>query len=198
MLEPRDEREDARDESSSDEGAPETEEQADLRAQMEEALREKEQFRSMAQRAQADLINYKRRVEEEEKPQLLQSFKAGLILKLLPIIDDYHRAFSYPPPDNVDPGWLEGVQLVLRKLETLLESEGVTRIEALDKEFDPREHEAVSFEESPHHQAGKVVSVIRDGYRLRDKVLRPAQVTVSQPTSTAAPNDTPENEETEV
>ena len=198
MVEPREEHEDAREESSLDEKAPETEEQADLKAQMEEALREKEQFRNMAQRAQADLMNYKRRVEEEEKPQLLQSSKVGLILKLLPIIDDYHRAFSYLPPEDVDPGWLEGVQLVLRKLETLLESEGVTRIEALEKDFDPWEHEAVSFEESPYHQAGKVVSVIRDGYRLQDRVLRPAQVTVSQPTSTAAPDDTPKNEKTEV
>ena len=149
----------------------------DLPAQLEEALREKDQFRNLAQRIQADFINYKRRMEEERK-NLERSANAGLILKVLSIADDFQRALSHLPKDDVTPEWLEGIQLIQRRLEAFLESEGVSRIEALGADFNPEEHEAVFSQVSSNDEEGKVMSVIREGYKLHGKVLRPAQVSV--------------------
>ena len=158
---------------------PEAEETALMREQLEEALREKEQFRTMAQRAQADLVNYKRRAAEEQA-EVRRTASSQLVLKVLAIVDDLNRAIALVPDDAVAPGWLDGLRLVQRNLDQLLYSEGVTKIEAEGRPFEPREHEAVYYEEAPDAQEGMVVSVVRDGYKLQDRVLRAAQVTVSK------------------
>ena len=147
--------------------------------ELEEALREKEQFRTMAQRAQADLINYKRRAAEERE-ELARAVNSQLILRALSIADDLGRALALVPEDAVAPGWLEGIQLVERNLHNVLESEGVTKIDAEGQPFEPREHEAVTYEETAGSIEGTVVRVIRDGYKLNDRVLRAAQVAVSK------------------
>ena len=84
------------------------------------------------------------------------------------------------PDDAVAPGWLEGLQLVHKSMAALLESEGVSRIEAVGSTFDPYESEAVMYEESTSASEGEVVRVVREGYRQRDRVLRPAQVVVAK------------------
>ena len=163
------------------------------REELEEALREKEQFRTMAQRAQADLINYKRRAAEERE-ELARAVNSQLILRVLSIADDLGRALALVPEDAVAPGWLEGIQLVERNLDNVLESEGVTKIEAEGRPFEPREHEAISYEETPGSAEGTVVRVIRDGYKLHDKVLRAAQVAVSKPPETEDESNTTQEE----
>ena len=150
-----------------------------VREQLEEALREKDQFRAMAQRSQADLANYRRRVPEEQE-ELKRNSSRRVILKFLSIVDDLERAISLVPDDAVAPGWLEGLQLVQRNLDNVLESEGVARIEAEGRPFEPREHEAVMYEETADCKEGMVVRVIREGYTLDDRVLRAAQVAVSR------------------
>ena len=164
-------------------GLPEEGSEADetllMQAQLQEALREKEQFRAMAQRAQADLINYKRRAAEERE-EMRRDSNTQLILKMLNIVDDLDRAMALVPDDAVAPGWLEGLQLVQRNLEHVLGSEGVTKIEAEGRPFGPWEHEAVFHEETPDGQEGMVVRVIRDGYKIHDRVVRAAQVAVSR------------------
>ena len=164
-----------------------------LREQLEEALREKDQFRSMAQRAQADLANYKRRTAEE-RTELRRTANSQLLLKSITFGDDLDRALALVPPDAVASGWLEGLQLVLRNLAHLLASEGVTKIDAEGQPFEPWEHEAVSYEESPGNEEGIVLRVVRDGYRLHDKVLRPAQVAVSKKTQPPSPLETTNEE----
>jgi len=164
-----------------------------LREQLEEALREKDQFRSMAQRAQADLANYKRRTAEE-RTDLRRTANSQLLLKSITFGDDLDRALALVPPDAVASGWLEGLQLVLRNLAHLLASEGVTKIDAEGQPFEPWEHEAVSYEESPGNEEGIVLRVVRDGYRLHDKVLRPAQVAVSKKTQPPSPLETTNEE----
>jgi molecular chaperone GrpE len=161
------------------EGPTESDELSSLREQLQEALREKDQFRAMAQRAQADLINYKRRVAEESE-ELRRSAKAQVLSKTLSVVDDMQRALAMAPEDVASSGWLEGLRLVQRNLESVLTSEGVRKIEAEGQPFAPWEHEAVLFEPSPGGKEGTVIKVIRDGYKLYDKVLRPAQVTVSK------------------
>ena len=163
------------------------------REELEEALREKEQFRTMAQRAQADLINYKRRAAEERE-ELARAVNSQLILRVLSIADDLGRALALVPEDAVAPGWLEGIQLVERNLDNVLESEGVTKIDAEGRPFEPREHEAISYEETPGSAEGTVVRVIRDGYKLHDKVLRAAQVAVSKAPETEVESNTAQEE----
>ena len=150
-----------------------------VREQLEEALREKEQFRAMAQRAQADLINYRRRAEEQ-RDEVKRAVNTELLLKILSIVDDLDRGLGLVPEDAVAPGWLDGLKLVQRNLYQFLDSEGVTKISAEGRPFEPWEHEAVFYEETPEGREGMVVKVIRDGYKLHDRVLRAAQVGVSK------------------
>ncbi len=160
--------------------AAKTDEETLVQEQLEEALREKDQFRRMAQRAQADLINYKRRAEEEQT-EIRRYGNSQLILKMLPIVDDLERALALVPDDAVAPGWLEGLTLVQRKIDSFLESEGVTKIVALGQPFAPDEHEAISYEISEDGaEEGTVVRVIQEGYKQHDRVLRAAQVTVAR------------------
>ena len=161
---------------------------AEVEEQLAEALREKAQFRAMAQRSQADLANYKRRAAEEVV-EARHSASTGLLLKVLSVVDDMERALAHVPEDAVAPGWLDGLRLVQRNLSNLLDSEGVTAIEAQGRPFEPWEHEAVLYEEAPDSAEGTVVRVIRKGYRLRDRVLRPAQVAVAK-----APEREPETD----
>ena len=159
-----------------EETAPEVELQ---QAQLEEAQREVDQFRNLLQRVQADSVNYKRRVEEERE-ELQKRANANLVIRLLPVLDDFERALQHIPRDDTLSTWLAGVELVYRNLKGVLESFGVTQIEALDKTFDPLEHESVFYEVSEDHEEGKVMSVVREGYKMHGRVLRPAQVTVSK------------------
>jgi molecular chaperone GrpE len=151
----------------------------DMQAVLEEALREKDQFRALAQRGQADLENFKRRAAEE-KEDLRKFGKSQVILKVLGVSDDFSRAMGMIPADAVAPGWREGLELVQRGIDHLLEAEGVTAIEAQGEPFEPAEHEAVMFQETTELEAGRVLAVVRNGYKHNGRVLRAAQVTVSK------------------
>ena len=162
------------------EAAPEETADAELRlAQLEESQREVDQFRNLLQRVQADSVNYKRRVEEERE-ELQKRANANLVIRLLPVLDDFERALQHIPIDDALSPWLAGVELVYRNLRGILESFGVTQIEALDKTFDPMEHESVSYEITEDYEGGRVMSVVRVGYKLHGRVRSPAQVTVSK------------------
>ena len=161
------------------EQAPQEDDDALVREELEEALREKEQFRTMAQRSQADLANYKRRASEEME-ELRRSAISRLLLKIISVVDDLDRALSLVPEDSVAPGWFEGLQLVGRNMNNVLESEGVSKIEALGQPFSPWELEAVQFEETTDAEEGNVTRVLREGYKHHDRVLRAAQVIVAK------------------
>ena len=161
--------------------------------QLEEALREKDQFRTLAQRAQADLANYKKRVAEETE-ELHRAANSRLLLRMLSVVDDLERALAMVPEEAVAPGWLEGLQLVLRNINNLLDLEGVSKMEAVGLPFEPRDLEAVQFRETPDAEEGSVIEVVRDGYKHHDKVLRAAQVVVAKK---PGPQDQPETAEEE-
>ena len=171
--------EEASDEDASGVDAIKASADADVTEQLEEALREKDQFRTMAQRSQADLVNYRRRAADELE-ESRRAAKSHLLLKVISVVDDLERALELVPDDAVAPGWLEGIQLVYRKLGSLLQSEGVTKIDAHGQPFQPFEHEAVLYQESADRAEGTVLRVVQDGYKLHDKVLRAAQVAVSK------------------
>lgn len=129
------------------------------------------------QRSAADFANFKRRTDEE-RSVIGQVGTALLISKMLGVLDDFDRALANVPPDAHE-GWVEGVRLVERKLRTVLEAEGVTPIEALGEPFDPNLHEAVVHEPTTEHPDNTVIAELQRGYRLNDRVLRPAMVKVA-------------------
>ena len=147
--------------------------------EVEERTDREQEYLDLLQRTQADFINYKRRVEREREEQA-KFAKADLILKLLPVLDDLNRAREAMPPGVASTEWAGGIELIEKKLMAILEEEGVSRIEAEGKTFDPWEHEALSYDESDEYEEGKVKAVFKDGYRLNDRVIRPAQVAVSK------------------
>ena len=155
------------------------EEEPSLEDRLAEALREKDQFRLIAARAQADLQNYRKRAGEERE-EARRGANTAILLRVLSVMDDFERAMAHVPDDAVAPGLPEGLRLVQKSMTALLESEGVSRIEAVGSAFDPHESEAVMYQETTSASDGEVISVIREGYRQRDRVLRPAQVVVAK------------------
>ncbi len=155
-----------------------------LQERLEEAEREKDQFRTMAQRAQADLTNYKKRASEE-MDELRRQTTSGLLLKIIAIKDDLQRAVDLVPDDGSAEGWAEGLGLVMRNIDSALQAEGVTKTLALGMPFEPWECEAVQYQETDQAAEGTVVSVFREGYKHQGRVLRAAQVVVAKRPETA-------------
>jgi molecular chaperone GrpE len=126
------------------------------------------------QRAQADFINYKKRTEQE-KQELSKFANSVLILNLLPVLDDFERAFSSIPPKVGKMSWLDGIRFIERKLWAVLKAQGVSPIKALGEPFDPRFHEAVRQDKG---REGMVIEEIQKGYMIDDRVIRPTMVVV--------------------
>jgi molecular chaperone GrpE len=149
----------------------------ELQAQLEQTQAQSDEHMRAWQRAAADYSNYKRRTDEE-RGSVAVFANALLIGKLLAVLDDFDRALDNVPPDT-DDSWVEGVRLVERKLRNVLEAEGVTPIEAIGQPFDPNVHEAVVHEETADFPDNHVIDELQRGYRLHDRVLRPALVKVA-------------------
>ena len=130
-------------------------------------------------RLAADFDNYKRRSRQEQL-ETIQHASTELISRLLPGLDDLHKALDHMP-EGVDEAWVKGVELSVRKLEEALRAHGLEAIEAVGKPFDPQVHEAIGHEESSEHPEDTVVLVLRPGYRIRGRVVRPALVKVARP-----------------
>ena len=128
------------------------------------------------QRAEADLMNIKRR-SEMERNETTMFANSSLVLDLLPVLDDIERALENAGEDIRDNPWVDGINLIYRKFKTVLENRGLVEIAAEGAEFDPSVHEAVMCVEG---EDDKVMGVIRKGYMFRDRVLRPAMVYVGQ------------------
>jgi molecular chaperone GrpE len=154
--------------------AGEIEDAESLKEALAEAKAKAEANLAGWQRAQADFINYKKRAEQE-KQELGKFANSVLILNLLPILDDFERAFSSIPPSMKKLSWLDGIKLIERKLWAILEAQGLSPIEALGKPFDPQFHEAVRQDKG---KDGIVIEEVQKGYMLNDRVIRPAMVVV--------------------
>lgn len=166
---------------------PEETELDRLRAELEEAQRQWTYFRNLLQRVQADFANYRKQVEAE-KEEHRRTAAADLLKRLLPVVDDLDRAVAHIP-EGTDPSWAEGLRLIHRKLHRALEEAGLQRIPALGRPFDPWEHEVLAFEETEAFPEGEVIEVLREGYKLHGRVLRPALVRVAKAPSRPAQGD---------
>jgi molecular chaperone GrpE len=151
-----------------------------LEAALDEARQEAAEAQDKAVRALADLQNFRKRKEREVAERIALA-NERLILELLPVLDDFERAFEAIPEEERDThvAWIQGFDLIYRKLQKLLENQGVEAIAATGA-FDPNVHEAITMVSSDEHESGDVVQVLRQGYKLKDKVVRASLVTVAQ------------------
>jgi molecular chaperone GrpE len=149
-----------------------------LRGELAEIAQKADEYLRLAQRTQADFVNYRRRIEDERLQQARDA-NLGFIQRLLPVLDDFERALANASPEQLESSWGKGILLVERNLRSVLASEEVQRITAEGAEFDPREHEALGRQPSAEVPEGHVRHVVRPGYRKGDRVIRPAQVIVA-------------------
>lgn len=131
------------------------------------------------QRERAEFSNYKKRVERDRQ-QSKQEITGAIIKKYLVILDDLELALKNRPKDPVGSAWANGIELIARKLYSILESEGIEFICENKLQFDPTIHEAISNEENADFESGEVIEVVRKGYKLGDRTLRPAMVRVAR------------------
>ena len=161
-------------------------ESAMLRAALAEANEEIARQMDTVQRGRADLANARRR-HDEDRLTIQQQANSRLLVQLLPIVDELDLAVNHLESNGRDPeaespsdSWVQGVRLIQRKLSGFLESQGVVRIDALGQQFNPEVHEAVGMTNIDGAESGSIVEVLRQGYRLHDRVVQAAQVVVNQ------------------
>jgi len=131
------------------------------------------------QRAQAEFANYKKRLASQQEQQAAE-VRGRVIKHYLDIVDDLERALKNHPKKGEGAAWAEGIEIIYKKLQSYLGNEGLTRIDPLGERFDPNLHEAVTQEEGQGHESGVIIEVLRPGYMLGERVLRPAAVKVAQ------------------
>jgi molecular chaperone GrpE len=152
---------------------------AQLKAELEEAQAKAGENLDGWQRALADFANYKKRVDRDRET-VHQEVSGRLVLRYLEILDDLELALKNRPPDGDGATWAEGIALISRKLQSFLESEGVQAMDAEGQMFDPNLHEALTQEDSDDHESGQIIAVVQKGYRVSDRVIRPARVRVAR------------------
>jgi len=144
----------------------------------EEEERKAEEYLEMLRRTLADFVNYKRRVAQEQVQERLVA-QSAIIEQFLPILDDLGRAIGGVPAELIQHPWVQGILLVSRRLGSTFEQLGIQQIGKTGERFDPRWNEAVVTERRQDVPEGTIVNVIRPGYTLGERVIRPAQVVVA-------------------
>jgi molecular chaperone GrpE len=147
----------------------------------EETRRERDQFRALAQRVQADFVNYRKRVDGEREEYRRQANRE-LLIRLLPVLDGLDLALQEQTAREIDQKWVDGVKAVRRSLNSVLAPEGVEGFGAVGEHFDPRLHEAIARVPSAGAAPDTVLKVHRAGYRLHGDVIRPAMVEIADRT----------------
>jgi molecular chaperone GrpE len=160
----------------SEDASVESKEEQPIEKQLEEAEAKAQSFYASWQRSAADFQNYKRRVEQERE-ETARFAAAAIIINILPIMDDLERALQNVDAHLAGLTWVDGIRLIHRKFQAVLEMSGAKEIETEGAQFDPNVHEAVAFGEG---EEGKVISVVQKGYTLNGRVLRPAMVVVGK------------------
>lgn len=152
---------------------------SEMQEELQEAQRQAEENLDGWQRARAEFANYKKRIEREKKEEHARI--TGMIAcKYLSVMDDIERALKDRPENAETDSWAEGIDMIYRKMKSILDSEGVELIAADGEYFDPNFHEAISQDESEEHEEGQILEVLQQGYKIGDRVLRPAVVRVAK------------------
>ena len=147
-----------------------------LRTKLAEAASKTSEYKDSWLRSQAEFQNYRKRIERDNELTYI-TLKGDIIKRILPVLDDLERALQN---HSAEDAWANGIELVARKFQNILESEGIKKIEAVGTEFDPNFHEAISHEPADGTQSGHVIGVVQNGYMIGERVIRPALVRVAQ------------------
>lgn len=150
-----------------------------LKSELEELRSEASEYLDGWQRARAEFANYKKRIEREQE-EARERIAGEIIARYLGVFDDLERALQDQPTEGDGKVWSEGIKLIHQKLKSILESEGIEIVPAEGEPFDPNIHEAISYEESDDHENGQVIAVVQQGYKLGDRLIRPAIVRVAK------------------
>tara|TARA_B110000116_G_C16493784_1_gene428135 strand:- start:20 stop:583 length:564 start_codon:yes stop_codon:yes gene_type:complete len=146
--------------------------------ELAEALCEKDQFKRLAQRAQADLVNYRRRIEDEQKLSRHRNLQR-IVLKFADVIDQLDVALNSDSMQDAEASWLEGITAIQKNFVNAVSSEGFERFSCVGEEFDPRKHEALLSSPTADHERDSVITELRPGYMYNGEVVRPAQVQIA-------------------
>jgi molecular chaperone GrpE len=149
-----------------------------LEEDYKKAVNQSQEYFQGWQRERADFLNYKKRIERDQA-SLKNFISAEIIKKYLAVIDDMELALKNRPQSEDNSEWMNGIDLIYQKLVSILESEGVEKI-STEGEFNPNIHEALTQVDSPDHESGQIVEVMRKGYKIGDRVIRPALVVVAR------------------
>jgi molecular chaperone GrpE len=177
-------RRDQVDDAEPSRGAPSSDADASTKSREADALdpeklaAERDQYLDLLRRKTAEFDNYRKRVERE-RGELNEFAAADVLTEILPVLDNLERALSAAADTSSADAYRQGVELIYQQLLEVLRKRGVTAIDAVGEEFDPHVHHAVSQERSSEHRDGEVIEELRRGYRLGDRLLRPALVKVA-------------------
>ena len=151
-----------------------------LNAALEEEKKKAQENLEGWQRERADFSNYKKRIERDQE-NAKNSYKADVLKKFIPVLSDLELAYSHRPEDGEAAAWAEGIELIIRKFNSVLENDGLKKIDvkAGDK-LDPNIHMAVSYEDNDEFGSEEIIEVLKNGYRMGDKVIEPAIVRVAR------------------
>lgn len=149
-----------------------------LKSSLDDVTAKAEEYLDGWQRSRAEFSNYKKRVLKENID--IRQVARGEVIKLyLDVLDDLDRALQERPDTGEGESWANGIEIIVQKLRSRLDTEGVKPMDPLGEDFDPNLHEALMKEDSEEYESGKVIEVMQEGYWIGDKVLRPAQVRVA-------------------
>ena len=149
-----------------------------LQEDPEEIRRERDDYRDRYLRSVAEFDNYRKRIERERR-ELAEFVSFDLLGDLLPVVDDLERALAAAEGTQTVAGYRAGIELIYKQVTEVLRKKGVTAIEAKGADFDPHVHQAVATEVSATHRDNEVIEELRRGYRLGERLLRPAMVKVA-------------------
>lgn len=151
----------------------------ELQDELESLRKEAEEYLDGWQRALAEFSNFKKRVEREQE-EARARITGDILIRYLDILDDFERALKDQPEGEQHESWLTGIDLIYQKLKLILDAEGVEPISSEGDKFNPNIHEAISYEDSDDHSDGQVIEVVKKGYVLGERVIRPALVRVAK------------------
>ena len=149
-----------------------------LYSSLDEMTAKADEYLDGWQRARAEFANYKKRILKENA-EIHQVARGDVIKIYLDILDDLSRALDERPTQGEGKSWAEGIELIVQKLQSRMETEGVKPMNPLGEDFDPNIHEALMQEESEEYDSGQIIAVVQEGYWIGEKVLRPALVRVA-------------------
>jgi len=155
-----------------------------LKAELAQTKAELEKFRDLALRSSADLDNYRKRMSKERE-EAIKFANSSFLERLIPVLDNFEFGLQAARTTSNPVSILEGMAMVQKQFQDFLSSAGIEMIDATGQHFDPQLHEAISQEENEQVPEGIVIRQLRKGYKLRDRLIRPANVVVSKGTPIA-------------